>query len=91
MLRALFRGTEVQMLDVTRTAVAQEFVEILIRRAQRSGDCPAQMLREHGRRLALLAKLATDTQLQAVLAELDGQATRLELSAGIKIRETACA
>lgn len=91
MLRALFRGTEVQMLDVTRTAVAQEFVEILIRRAQRSGDCPAQMLREHGRRLALLVKLATDTQFQAVLAELDRQATRLELSVGIEIRETVCA
>jgi hypothetical protein len=49
------------------------------------------MLREHGRRLALLVKLATDTQFQAVLAELDRQATRLELSAGIEIRETVCA
>lgn len=78
----LLREAEVQVSNVTRTAAAQDFVEILIHRAKRSEACPAQMLREHGRRLALLAKLATDMQLQAVLAELDRQATRLELSAG---------
>lgn len=80
-----------QVVNVSPTAVAQEFVEILLHRAQRSGACPAQMLREHGRSLALMAKLATDTQLQAVLAELDRQATRLEMSAGIKVQETVCA
>ncbi|KQO87919.1 conserved protein of unknown function [Methylorubrum extorquens] len=85
------REAEVQVLNVTRTAVAQELVEIIIHRAQRGGTCPAQMLREHGRRLALLTKLAADMQLQAVLAELDRQATRLELSAGVKISETVCA
>ncbi|MEN3230176.1 hypothetical protein PUR21_21445 [Methylorubrum rhodesianum] len=87
----LLKEAEVQVLNVTPTAVAQEFVEILTRRAHRSGACPAQMLREHGRRLALLAKLASDTQLQAVLAELDRQATRLELSAGTMGQETVCA
>ncbi|GAA0260571.1 hypothetical protein GCM10008965_31300 [Methylorubrum aminovorans] len=53
----LLREAEVQVLNVTHTAVAQELVEILIHRAKRSGACPAQMLREHGSRLALLAKL----------------------------------
>ncbi|WP_455989513.1 hypothetical protein [Methylorubrum extorquens] len=80
-----------QTMDATRIAVAQEFVEILTRRAERSGACPAQRLREHRGRLALLAKLASDTQLQAVLAELDHQATQLELSAGRKIQKTLCA
>ncbi len=87
----LLREAEVQVLNVTHTAVAQELVEILIHRAKRSGACPAQMLREHGSRLALLAKLASDTQLQIVLGELDRHATRLELSAGVKISEAACA
>lgn len=79
----LVREFEVQMMDATRMAVAQEFVEILANRAQRSGACPAQMLREHRRRLASLAKLAPDTHFQAIIAELDHWTMKLELSASL--------
>ena len=69
------------MMNENRTAVAEEFVEILKHRDQRSGASPAQMLREHHRTLASLAKLTSDTHFQAVLVELDHQATKLELNA----------
>ena len=78
------------MMNENRTAVAQEFVEILTHRAQRSGASPAQMLREHHRHLAPLAKLTSDTHFQAALAELDHQATKLELNAVSKPKVLIC-
>ncbi len=78
------------MMSENRADVAQEFVEILTHRAQRSGASPAQMLREHHQHLASLAKLTSDTHFEAVLAELDQQATRLELNAVSKPKVLIC-
>lgn len=70
---------EVQMRDENRKAAAQEFLEIISHRAQHSRASPAQKLRERRQRLAPLADLTSDVHLQAVLAELDRRAAKLEL------------
>lgn len=70
---------EVQMRDENRKAAAQELLEIITSRAQNSRAGHAQKLREHRQRLAPLADLTSDVHLQAVLAELDCQAAKLEL------------
>lgn len=67
------------MKDEHRTAAAREFVEILTRRAQRSGASPALILNEYRQHLAPLAKLTSVVHLDAVLVELDHQAAKLEL------------
>ena len=77
--------SEVQMMDRTHAAVAQEFVEILTQRAQRSGVCPVRKLREHHGHLGRLATLLPDLHLQAVLAELDHRSTTLELDRGSEL------
>ena len=72
---------EAQMTDENRKAAAQEFLEILTFRAQRSGPSPAQMLREQRQHLFPLAELTSDVHLKSVVAELDHQAAKLELEA----------
>ncbi|MHB2206321.1 hypothetical protein [Methylobacterium sp. CM6257] len=67
------------MKDEHDTAAAREFVEILTRRAQRSGVSPGRALNQHRQNLASLAKLTSVVRLQAVLSELDSQTAKLEL------------
>jgi hypothetical protein len=72
---------EAHMTDKIRVAAAQEFLEILTYRAQRSGRSPAQILREQRQHLFPLAELTSDVHLKSVVAELDHQAAKLELEA----------
>jgi hypothetical protein len=67
------------MTDENRKAAAQEFLEILTHRAERSGAKSAQMLRERRQHLAPLAKLMADVQLQEIIAELDTRVEKLDL------------
>jgi hypothetical protein len=78
--------SEVQRMDRSHSAVAQEFVEILTQRAQRSGISPARKLREHHRHFDQMATLLPDLHLQAVLAELDHQSAILELDLGSELQ-----
>lgn len=74
----LAKQFEVQMRDENRKAAAQELLEILMHHAERSGAKSAQMLRVRRQRLAPLATLTSDEHLQAIIAELDSLAAKLE-------------